>query len=146
MDLAVFLDSKSAVPIFIQLSQALKTRIQEGNLTAGTLLPPTRELAQLLGLSRGTVLRAYDDLIAQGYLEAITGSGTFVSRRAETEAHTRMQLEQPPDAGSDCPIKITEEARKLLQIDFSTGGSGSMPDLNYGAPPCDLLPTVQWKE
>lgn len=60
------------------LESALRAAIRQGRLTAGTLLPSTRGLAQELGLSRGTVSAAYDQLVEEGYLTTRPGSGTTV--------------------------------------------------------------------
>lgn len=147
MDLPLTVDKDSSTPIFIQLSQSLKARILSGALKPGTLLPPTRDLANSLGLSRGTVLKAYDDLIAQGYLDATVGSGTFVSRRAQSETSARMELErmsQAPELMTDSLLSV--EARDLMALEMSHGVAGYNTELNYGAPPPDMLPLAKWKE
>ncbi|GAA1980301.1 PLP-dependent aminotransferase family protein [Kitasatospora viridis] len=61
------------------LESALRTAIRGGRLPAGTLLPSTRGLAQELGLSRGTVSAAYDQLVEEGLLTTRPGSGTRVA-------------------------------------------------------------------
>ena len=61
------------------LESALREAIRDRRLAAGTLLPSTRGLAQELGLSRGTVTAAYDQLAEEGYLTAHPGSGTSVA-------------------------------------------------------------------
>jgi len=68
----------SATPLFRQLYAHMKDAILAGLLPAGARLPPTRELCQLLGVSRQTVLAAYDQLMAEGYLSGTVGKGTFV--------------------------------------------------------------------
>ncbi|MFI9255008.1 PLP-dependent aminotransferase family protein [Streptomyces sp. NPDC053069] len=61
------------------LESALRDAIRQGRLSAGTLLPSTRGLATELGLSRGTVTAAYDQLVEEGYLTTRPGSGTTVT-------------------------------------------------------------------
>ncbi|MFJ4525713.1 PLP-dependent aminotransferase family protein [Streptomyces sp. NPDC088810] len=61
------------------LESALRDAIRQGRLAAGTLLPSTRGLATELGLSRGTVTAAYDQLVEEGYLTTRPGSGTTVA-------------------------------------------------------------------
>ena len=63
----------------VGLEQALREAIRDGRLTAGTRLPSTRTLAVELGLARGTVSAAYDQLVAEGHLVAVRGSGTQVA-------------------------------------------------------------------
>jgi GntR family transcriptional regulator/MocR family aminotransferase len=67
------------VEVFRQLRQA----ILEGRLRAGERLPPTRELARRLSVSRTTVTLAYEQLAAEGYIDARVGAGTFVSDHVE---------------------------------------------------------------
>ncbi len=62
-----------------KLEEGLRSAIQERRLTAGTALPSSRALAADLGLSRGTVTAAYDQLAAEGYLVTQQGSGTQVA-------------------------------------------------------------------
>lgn len=72
------LERTSDVPLFRQLYARLKDAILQGALVPGARLPATRELCQLLGVSRQTVLAAYDQLTAEGYLRGGVGQGTFV--------------------------------------------------------------------
>ncbi|MCD0488831.1 PLP-dependent aminotransferase family protein [Pedobacter sp. MC2016-14] len=68
-----------AAALYLQLAKQLTAAITEGILLPATQLPGSRYLAQLLSVHRKTVIRAYDDLLAQGWLESKTGSGTFVA-------------------------------------------------------------------
>src|SRR6266545_3169729 len=61
------------------LETALRAAIRENRLVAGTRLPSTRALAADLGLARGTVVEAYAQLRAEGYLESRHGAGTWVA-------------------------------------------------------------------
>src|SRR5579862_5460403 len=76
------------VPLHVELEQALRSAIQTGRLAAGSLVPSSRVLAAQLDVSRGLVVNAYAQLIAEGYLTATRGSATVVTRRllAETVA------------------------------------------------------------
>ncbi len=62
-----------------RLEESLRSAIQDRRLAAGTALPSSRALAADLGLSRGTVTAAYDQLVAEGYLVTQQGSGTQVA-------------------------------------------------------------------
>jgi GntR family transcriptional regulator / MocR family aminotransferase len=61
-----------------QIYQQVKAAILDGRLRAGEALPPSRELAKRLEVARNTVSAAYDRLMAEGFIAARTGSGTFV--------------------------------------------------------------------
>jgi GntR family transcriptional regulator/MocR family aminotransferase len=63
------------------LADSLRTAVLTGTLPPGTPLPSTRTLAGDLGVSRGMVVEAYDQLVAEGHLEAEHGSGTRVANR-----------------------------------------------------------------
>ena len=73
------IDVSRAVPVYMQIIQALIRDIESGRLTSGTYLPSSRELAQALGVNRKTVVLAYEDLIAQGWLSSAGTRGTMVS-------------------------------------------------------------------
>ncbi|RSS42431.1 GntR family transcriptional regulator, partial [Streptomyces sp. WAC08241] len=60
------------------LQEALREAVRSGRLAAGTRLPSTRELAADLGVSRGLVTEAYEQLTAEGYLRGARGAGTWV--------------------------------------------------------------------
>ncbi|HJW55177.1 MAG TPA: winged helix-turn-helix domain-containing protein, partial [Burkholderiaceae bacterium] len=82
---ALRLDPASPTPLFRQLYEAVKQSILAGHIGPGVQLPPTRELAVLLGISRQTVLNAYTHLMAEGYLSGTVGRGTFVSGHLPVE-------------------------------------------------------------
>ncbi len=71
--------SVDSQPLYQQLYQHLRQAILTGELKRGMQLPSSRSLASQLSLSRNTVLNAYEQLIAEGYLESHSGQGTFVS-------------------------------------------------------------------
>ena len=73
------LDRAAETPLCRQLYQSLRSQILEGRLPPRARLPATRELARDLEVSRNTVLAAYDALLAEGYLDSRTGSGTSVA-------------------------------------------------------------------
>ena len=77
-DLLVTLD-RGAGPLVIQIQDQLRVAIRDRRLGAGERLPSTRRLAELLGVSRGTVVDVYEQLLAEGYVESAVGSGTRVA-------------------------------------------------------------------
>ncbi len=70
----------------LQLERELRRAIQSGRLRHGALLPSTRTLATDLGLSRGVVVEAYEQLLAEGYLSARGGSATRVAGRETADS------------------------------------------------------------
>lgn len=67
---------------YLALYHALRSAILEGRLAGGTRLPSTRRMAELYGLSRGSASQVYEMLLADGYVRAETGRGTFVAEVA----------------------------------------------------------------
>ncbi len=70
------------VPAYRQIAEQIAEAILRGRLPSGILLPSSRNLALMLDMSRITTLKAYEQLIAEGFLEALPGSGTRVSTDA----------------------------------------------------------------
>lgn len=70
--------SRGSGPLYQQLAEGLQASIDDGTLRVGDGLPPERSLAEALSVSRGTVVRAYDELAAAGSVERVQGSGTTV--------------------------------------------------------------------
>jgi GntR family transcriptional regulator / MocR family aminotransferase len=68
------------LPIFLQVARAITEDIRRGRLRPGVKLPGSRRLARQLGVHRNTILAAYGELIAEGWLVTSTTRGTFVSR------------------------------------------------------------------
>jgi GntR family transcriptional regulator len=77
------LDSKSSQPLYQQLQRALRKAIERRVLVPEDALPPERDLATELDISRITVRKALDGLVSEGLLTRRQGSGTFVSSRVE---------------------------------------------------------------
>jgi GntR family transcriptional regulator len=77
------LDEQSRAPLYQQLQRALRDAIEDNRLTAEEALPPERELADQLGISRITVRKALDSLVADGLLTRRQGAGTFVAPRTD---------------------------------------------------------------
>lgn len=78
------------------LERALREAIQAGRLAPGDVLPSTRALARELGMARGTVCAAYEQLAAEGYLASRHGSGTTVARIPPSSAGTLAPGPQRP--------------------------------------------------
>ncbi len=103
------IDDQSDAPLYERLTHALREAIRTGRITNRAALPPSRMLASDLGCSRWVVMQAYSQLIAEGYLEARTGSATWVrwperprwnlryDGPERPEAHEQMERDPSPD-------------------------------------------------
>jgi GntR family transcriptional regulator/MocR family aminotransferase len=86
LDLAFRPDPTRSEPVYRQLADHLAALIAAERLARGERVPPTRDLAHALGLSRNTVARAYEWLVGAGWLGAHVGRGTFVVGPPRTRA------------------------------------------------------------
>ncbi|WP_446730775.1 MocR-like pyridoxine biosynthesis transcription factor PdxR [Pseudomonas sp. OTU750018] len=118
-----------------QLYQALRERILDGRLQSRTRLPASRDLANLLSISRNTVTRAFDQLYAEGYIEGRIGAGTYV---AELSAVKRPAPAQPL-------VSTQSPALELLhKHHLNPPLSGAPRAFRVGVPAFDLFPFETW--
>ena len=127
-ELLVPLARRGQGPMCAQIQQALRQAIRERRLQPGMVVPSTRTLAADLGVSRGVVVEAYDQLVAEGYLIATPGSATRVTTSARPAAVPPCKPDQPafeidfrpghPDLGS-FPRNQGETLADLLRWDTS---------------------------
>ena len=78
--LFVRIDPRAREPLQTQIYASIRRAILDGVVRPGARLPSSRALAADLGISRTTTVLAFDQLAAEGYLTARSGSGTFVTR------------------------------------------------------------------
>src|ERR1700731_4803570 len=93
--LSIAIDHDSPRPISTQLYVILRDLMLSGAIAGGVRLPASRTLARDLGVSRTTVIDAFERLIAEGLVASRVGSGTFVSDVLNSE-----RPRQPPAAGA----------------------------------------------
>lgn len=84
----LWLDRGSRATLQEQLARGIKELIQSGALAPGDELPSTRDLSSGLNVSRNTAVNAYDRLASEGYLEAVSRSGVFVSSSITLSPHS----------------------------------------------------------
>jgi DNA-binding transcriptional MocR family regulator len=100
--LGLGIDPRSNEPIYRQIFDQVASRIRSGAFSAGFRLPPSRSLAEALGTNRNTVVRAYDDLLAAGFVESTVGRGTYVSRQQPAVSKGGAAV-HPPAAPGELP-------------------------------------------
>ncbi|MEV0585055.1 PLP-dependent aminotransferase family protein [Nonomuraea sp. NPDC050310] len=117
-DLLIELDRDAGVPLHRQIEAAIRAGIRDGRLRAGASLPPTRTLAAGLGVSRGVIVEAYQQLVAEGYLASRSGGYT--------------QVAAPPPAAKP-PV-----ARRAVPA------AGFKVDFGYGRTDVSQFPRAAW--
>jgi GntR family transcriptional regulator/MocR family aminotransferase len=108
-----------AAPLREQLERELRAAIRSGRLRSGAKLPPSRVLADELDVSRGVVVEAYSQLVAEGYLVARPGDGTRIADGL---------AQQPPAARAPSAVE------RRIRYDLRTG----LPDVSF-------FPRRQWQ-
>lgn len=78
LEITLVLNTQSGEPLYLQLYQYFKQEIQYGRIEAGVMLPSKRKLALHLGISQNTIETAYQQLLAEGYVESKPRKGIFV--------------------------------------------------------------------
>jgi GntR family transcriptional regulator / MocR family aminotransferase len=130
-ELDISLPDKDSRQLLEQLHRQLHAAILDGRLKAGFRLPPTREFSKSLGISRNTVVAAYDLLLSEGYLSGRTGSGTFVSDiRGNTPKKPVKQANYADKLAPfwrNTPKPRTAAAAVKIQFDFRFG----YPDIRH---------------
>jgi len=135
------LDRKSPTPLHLQIAHQIRELILKGTIPEGGRLPPTRKLAQELGVNRSTVVQAYRRLWSEGLIEGHVGRGTVVRRAARAvEAPVaplpwEMLLTPQPEA-------VELEIRELMRL-FSRE---DLISLAAGLPAPDLYPLEEIAE
>ena len=88
--LAFSIDRTSATPVFEQICEAIRSNAISGKLGKGAKLPSTRIFSTELGVSRSTIVTAYEQLTAEGYLKSVRGSGYTVCTMGEVEFQEKL--------------------------------------------------------
>jgi GntR family transcriptional regulator/MocR family aminotransferase len=137
-------------PAFRQIYRALRASIVGGELAAGTRLPPTRTLAEELGVSRTTVLQAYEQLAAEGFIVGRTGSGSYVSTVTDASAKRRAPAgataaARPRPALSRFAQRLEERRSRPLYSSYVSEQPPVAYDFRYGRPSIADFPIRAWQ-
>ena len=141
-----------------QLYEALSQRVLDGRLVSGTRLPATRDLAAALAISRNSVIRAYDQLYAEGFIESRVGDGTYVAllptpKKLSTKVSTRLSTGLSPTLSTkwtNLPGNLEDEVIHSAGLDrvknhhLPQPPSGPPRAFRVGVPAFDLFPFEVW--
>lgn len=128
------------------LYRVIRAEILEGRLRPGARLPATRDLAREHALSRGTIVSAFDQLRAEGYIEGSVGSGTFVNK-VLPEQMLHVERSAAPRArphSTRQPRRISEYARRVEA--FPPFPARPLRAFRANTPALDLFPTTLWSQ
>ena len=128
--LKINLRRESESPLYRQISEQIRAQIDSGELPAGARLPASRSLARQLGLSRISIVNAYADLRAAGYVSAQAGRGTYVARDREPAGG------QQPQATAPATSQRSASYRQMMRLASRPG----VIDFSGGTPPSEFFP------
>lgn len=137
IDVPLVLVKGSPEPVTQQLVRQLRAAIVAGQLQHGTRLPSTRTLARVLGVARGTVMAAYDELLTEGYLTSRVGSGTQV--------HAEELLRTPTAPPTEPPSTVRWLRKAALQPAVSPATIPGLIDFRVGQPTVAPLSNEAWR-
>ena len=142
-------DKNSEVPLYRQIYGAIRLSILNGEFESGKRLPPTRLLAKQLGVSRTTVINAYEQLFAEGYLEGKAGAGTFAAACLPDDFLQTPRVERRENKPEIPPRKlklsdfgktVSKNSRAIVQSNQAT----SYVPFRHGQPAIDKFPFDVW--
>lgn len=132
-------------PAWRWLYASMRDRILEGHLRPGTRLPATRDLAGQHDLSRGTIIRAFEELKSEGYIEGAVGSGTYVSRILPDELlHARRETGRREFPPAKRRRRLSGYARRA--VEFPNFARRPSRAFRANLPALDLFPTGIWAQ
>lgn len=148
VEIVIEIDNDPGAPAYRRLAEAIRVGILSGRFRPGEKLPPTRTLASSLSLARNTVLEAYDQLIAEGYLSARHGSGTFIANELPERA-AQAAPTPAPEAPSSAISPLSAYGRRVVHGEApaqARRASASNPyEFRYGTPSFDEFPMDAWR-
>ncbi|CAI8703535.1 GntR family transcriptional regulator / MocR family aminotransferase [Pseudomonas sp. IT-P253] len=137
-----------------QLYQALRVRVLDGRLASGTRLPASRDLAAALAISRNSVVRAYDQLYAEGFIEGRVGDGTYVAQLPQASLPVKKIAKRLATAsstpGAELPVVPSSTVvysgalERVEKNHLATPPSGPPRAFRVGVPAFDLFPFEVW--
>lgn len=128
-----------------QFYQALKHEILSGHLQPGSKLPSSRSLAEMMSISRNSVLAGFERLIDEGYLISRAGSGTYVAENIPDDFIASEAKQQKPQQSDDDPLQLNPQLQPLHTIwHKSQLHRGHHQLLSIGVGCSDLFPEQLW--
>lgn len=147
MQFVLTLPANSNRPVYKQVSEALRQAILAGRLRPGERLPSTRDLSESVNISRFTVIRSYEELSSQGYIQTISGSGTFVSKEIPKEFSAFAQFKHDKDSTDNRVVQLSKYGRRITAPGKVEAADAELfAELNYGASTQVQLPLGRWRE
>jgi GntR family transcriptional regulator len=157
----ITLDVSSGMPLYLQLVSVIRGAVEDGRLRPGDVLPAERVLVDRLGIARGTVRKALQQLLEEGVIVRNQGSGTFIAPRVRPSLSLLESFSEMADAsggkaqselvGFQCRpatrkeaevLHLTEEGSLVVEIDRLRKINGIAVSLQSAVLPYSLLGSI----
>jgi GntR family transcriptional regulator/MocR family aminotransferase len=145
----MLLEMRGRGPLYERIYRGLRQAILSGDMPRGMRLPSTRRLAEESGVSRNTVLLAYDQLLAEGYIRGRVGSGTYVASELPEEM---LEAGEAPLASAGPALAseagLSEYGRRIAMLEPAPNrpAEGVRYDFRYGLPAAENVPFTIWRK
>lgn len=147
----LILDKADGVPLHRQLYEHIRKGILQGQIRPDTRLPATRTLSRELKISRNTVMSAYKQLIAEGYLETNIGADTRVTHTLpetilNVGSHLNIAKDSGQDALSEANVSLSEQGDIITQQPYPYWDKTGARPFSSSQPGVDEFPVKLWEK
>lgn len=129
----IYIDSNSSKPLYLQIYESIRESIIDGSMQKNSSLLPLRVLTKELNVSKNTVERAYQELLGEGLVRAVKGSGYYVEdiEKIFPKSYIKEYLKKPDSSSSD---------------EHSSDSDPIRYDFRYSVGDTQFFPWTKWKQ
>ncbi|HLN11013.1 MAG TPA: aminotransferase class I/II-fold pyridoxal phosphate-dependent enzyme [Xanthobacteraceae bacterium] len=144
MQIPLLLDRSRPASLTTQIAEQLRDAILTGRIAPGARMPSSRRLAEQIDVSRNTVVRAYEWLTIEGYVEARAASGVFAAQRLPEHKQPNLAAAPTNDAGPSSPMPMPYGPMRAPDL-VNQNRSRLAFDFFPGRPSAALFPLKTWR-
>jgi len=133
----ISIDRESSKAVYLQIVNAIIREVSQGRLQPGQRLPGTRKMGELLGINRKTIIVAYEELMAQGWIEVASSSGTFIAEHLPIDQAKKLS---PAKTSSSHEVQDAVLPAHFPPVDLYNTPPPHRLSLNDGSPDVRLTP------
>jgi GntR family transcriptional regulator/MocR family aminotransferase len=144
MQIPLLLDRSRPATLAVQIVEQLRDAILQGRIAPGARMPSSRRLADQLDVSRNTVVRAYESLMIESYVEARPASGVFAAERPPDRKPRLAPVAVPSDASDRSPMPLPYAPIRAQDL-VAKNRNRLVFDFFPGRPSAGLFPLKTWR-
>ena len=138
------LDESGTRPLYRQIYSTMREAILSGKLERGLRLPSSRTLATELGISRNTIINAFEQLDSEGFLESKPGSGTYVALELSRAIRKPHASRRSSEASMLPTVKLSRQGKAMMRAKTPMARAGAPIAFSPGIPALDEFPLQRW--